>query len=125
MAYWLTIEVQHGDILADGWRRSHGEWLIEAALTNGAKRWNWHSPGWGVILELAFAEEEARNRFQELPALISALDAVPDPIFGLLVYPGRAGGSGSGKPLRPRPAPVAGAAEAEEPRPQLLDLAHD
>lgn len=77
-----------------------------------------------MILELAFAEEEARNRLQELPALISALDAVPDPIVGLLVYPGRAGGSGSGKPLR-RPAPVAGAAEAEEPRPQLLDLAHD
>src|SRR5687768_2584582 len=112
MGFWLTIEVQHGDIPADGWRRAHGEWLIEAAVTNRATRWMWHTPRWGVILELQFADEEARNRFRELPAVVAALDAVPDPIFGLLVYLGRGGGSGAGKPRQPRPAPVAGSAEA-------------
>jgi hypothetical protein len=125
MGFWLTIEVQDGDISAEGWRRAHGEWLIEAALTNRAESWKWHTPRWGVILELDFPDEESRNRFRELPAVVAALDAVPDPIFGLLVYTGRGGGSGAGKPRRPRPAPVAGAAEAEEPRPQFIELALD
>jgi hypothetical protein len=126
MAYWLTIEVQHGEVFpADGWRRAYGESLIEAAVTNGAQNWKWHAPRWGVILELAFRDEEARNAFRGLPAVIAALDAVPDPVFGVLLYPGRGGGSGAGMPRRPRPAPVAGAAEAEEPRSQFLDLAVD
>jgi hypothetical protein len=125
MAYWLTIEVQHGEIPADGWRRAQGELLIEAAVTNGARDWTWHTPRWGVILELKFRDEKARNAFRELPAVVAALDAVPDPVFGLLVYPGRGGGSGAGKPRRPRPAPIAGAAAVEEPRSQFLDLAMD
>ena len=122
MAFWLTIEVQHGGIPADGWRRAHGESLIEAAVTNGARDWKWHTPEWGVILELKFRHERARDAFRELPAVVAALDAVPDPVFGLLVYPGHGGGSGAGKPRQPRPAPVAGAA-AVEPRNEFLDLA--
>ena len=59
-------------------------------------------PPWGVMLELKFGDEEARNAFRELPALTAALDAVPDPVFGLLVYPGRGGASGAGKTRRPR-----------------------
>lgn len=125
MAFWLTIEVQHGEIPADGWRRAHEELLIEAAVTNGARDWTWHTPRWGVILELKFRDEAARNAFRELPAVVAALDAVPDPVFGLLVYPGRGGGSGAGKPRRPRPAPVAGTAAVDEPRNQFLDLALD
>ena len=125
MAAWLTIEVQDGEIPADEWRRAHGESLIEAAVTNGARDWNWHTPRWGVILELKFRTEAARDAFRELPAVLAALDAVPDPVFGLLVYPGRGGGSGAGKPRRPHPAPVAGAAAVEEPRSQFLDLALD
>jgi hypothetical protein len=125
MAYWLTIEVQHGELPADAWRRAHEERLVEAAVTNGVKRWEWHSPGWGVILELKFRTEAERDAFRDLPAVVAALDAVPDPVFGLLVYPGRGGGSGAGKPRRPRPAPVAGAAEVPEPRAQFLDLVAD
>ena len=124
-AFWLTIEVQHGEIPADGWRRAHAESLIEAAVTNGARDWEWHTPLWGVILELKFRDEEARNAFRELPAVVAALDAVPDPVFGLLVYPGRGGGSGADMPRRPRPAPVAGAAAVEEPHSQFLDLTLD
>jgi hypothetical protein len=123
MAFWLTIEVQHGATPADAWRRAHGEALIEAAVTNGAVHWEWHTTQWGLILELEFRDEQARNAFRELPAAIAALDAVPDPVLGLLVYPGRGGGSGAGKPRRPRPAPIAGAAEAEEPREQFIELA--
>jgi hypothetical protein len=127
--YWLTIEVQHGETLASewpsarAWRRAHGQRLIEAAVTNGAKSWTWHEPRWGVILELEFSDEESRDRFRDLPAVTAALDAVPDPVSGLLVYPGRGGGSGAGKPRRPRPAPTAGAVEMEEPQDRFLDLA--
>lgn len=125
MAFWLTIEVQHGEIPADGWRRAHEDVLIEAAVTNGARDWIWQSPRWGVILELKFRYEPDRNAFRELPAVVAALDAVPDPVFGLFVYPGRGGGSGAGQPRRPRPAPVTGAAALEEPRSRYLDLALD
>jgi len=124
MAFWLTIEVQDGEFPAAGWRRAHGESLIEAAVTNGAQHWEWHTPRWGTILELKFRDEVARNAFRELPAVIAALDAVPDPVFGVFVYPGRGGGSGAGKPRRPRPAPVAGAASVDEPRDEFLAHRH-
>ncbi|HEX6233785.1 MAG TPA: hypothetical protein VFZ63_11730 [Jiangellaceae bacterium] len=122
MGFWLTIEIQHGEIRADRWRRAHGESLIEAAVTNGARSWEWHTPRWGLILELEFSGEEARDAFRDLPAVTAALDAVPDPVSGLLVYPGRGGGAGAGMPRRPRPAPPAGAAEVDEPRNQFVDL---
>lgn len=124
MAFWLTIEVENGDP-AGSWRRAHGEALTEAAVTNGARDWKWHAPGWGVVLELKFRHEQARDAFRQLPAVTAALDAVPDPVFGLFVYPGRGGGSGTAEPRRPRPAPVAGAAEADEPRDRYLDLIRD
>ncbi len=54
----------------------------------------------------------------------AALDAVPDPVNGLLVYRGRGGGAGARHPRKPKPAPSASAvslppAEAEP----YLDLA--
>ncbi|MGH3444083.1 MAG: hypothetical protein ACRDPB_01790 [Nocardioidaceae bacterium] len=122
MSSWLTIEVYDDEVPASGWRRAHGDALLEAALTNGARNWNWHETRWGVILEVKFADEAARDRFRELPAVTAALDAVPDPVAGLLVYPGRGGGSGATRPRRPRPAPRAGAAQAEEPRDVFADL---
>jgi hypothetical protein len=125
VSHWLTIEVHHAAISADGWRRMHGESLIEAAVTNGARSWEWHAPRWGVILEIEFADEAAREWFRVLPAVTAALDAVPDPVNGVLVYPGRGGGSGAGRPRRPRPAPAAGAAEVDEPRDLYLDLVMD
>lgn len=125
MAFWLTIEVENGEVPAGSWRRAHGEALTEAAVTNGARDWTWHAPAWGVVLELKFRDEQARDAFRLLPAVTAALDAVPDPVFGLFVYPGRGGGSGTAKPRRPRPAPVAGAAEAEAPRDRYLDLIRD
>ena len=122
MSGWLTIEVQDGDISAEGWRRAHGRFLIEAAVTNGAIDWIWHEPRWGVILEVEFAEETARNAFRRLPAVTAALDAVPDPVLGLYIYPGRGGGSTAGLPRRPRPAPAHDAAALKEPCEELLDV---
>ena len=125
MSAWLTIEVQSGDTPAEGWRRSHGELLIEAAVTNGAREWTWHAPAWGVILELEFSEEQARDAFRRLPALVAALDAVPDPVLGLYVYPGRGGGSTTGLPRSPRPSPAQGSAALDEPLVEFLDLTRD
>jgi hypothetical protein len=112
---WLSIEIFDGEFPASSWRRAHGDNLTEAAVTNGVLRWEWHEHRWGVVIELEFADEDDRDRFRELPAVIAALDAVPDPVNGLLVYPGRGGGSGARVPRRPRPLPVAGAAARPEP----------
>jgi hypothetical protein len=125
VAYWLSIEVFDGAFPAVSWRDTHERFLIEAAITNGATYWEWHVHRWGVVLELAFEDEERRDAFRNLPAVIAALDAVPDPVNGLLVYPGRGGGSGAAIPRRPRPAPAAGAVHLPEPHEdeQLLHLA--
>jgi hypothetical protein len=120
VAEWLSIEVFDGAFPATLWRNAHGESLVEAALTNGAENWEWHEHRWGVVLEIAFSEEDRRDAFRTLPAVRAALDAVPDPVSGLLVYRGRGGGAGAGMPRRPRPAPVAGAAALPEPPPDPL-----
>jgi hypothetical protein len=53
----------------------------------------------------------------------AALDAVPDPVNGLLIYRGRGGTSAAGKPRRPRPAPSATAVALPEPDPEpMLDV---
>jgi hypothetical protein len=107
---WWSIEVRNGEFPATQWRRSHGEALVEAAMGSGATNWAWHELPWGVVLELEFADERHWAAFRDLPALRAALDAVPDPVNGVLVYPGRGGMSGEPHPRRPRPMPVAGAA---------------
>jgi hypothetical protein len=50
----------------------------------------------------------------------AALDAVPDPVNGLLVYRGRGGGAGSVSPRKPRPSAGAGAMALPEPGGELL-----
>jgi hypothetical protein len=55
--------------------------------------------------------------------VLAALDAVPDPVNGLLIYRGRGGTSASGKPRRPRPAPSAATMALPEPEDEtFLDL---
>lgn len=125
MSAWLTIEVQNGATSGEDWRRAHGRFLIEAAVTNGAVEWIWHHPLWGVIVEVEFAEESVRDAFRHLPAVTAALDAVPDPVVGLLVYPGRGGGSAASVPRLPRPDPAHDAAAREEPFEELLELEVD
>jgi hypothetical protein len=118
MAEWWSIEVLHGESSAFQWQEQHDSALIEAALTNGAADGTWHAGSWGVAFEVLFKNEEQWQTFRNLPAVRAALDAVPDPVNGLLIYRGRGGGSDARKPRRPKPAPAASAAALPEPEPE-------
>jgi hypothetical protein len=115
MSMWFSIEVLDGAVSASVWSEAHRDALIESALLNRATDWNWHRHTWGVVLELAFGDEAAWDRFRALPAVQAALDAVPDPISGLIMYPGRGGSAGNVFPRRPKP--LAGAGSAALPLP--------
>ena len=117
MAEWFTIEVFSGDKLpASAWRYSYEDSLTGAAATSGALYWDWYDSQYGVVFEVCFASDDQWETFRTLPTVIGALDAVPDPVNGLLVYRGRGGAAGSRKPRPPKPAPSAAALEMEEPR---------
>jgi hypothetical protein len=119
--HWWSIEVRDGAFPAARWRDAHGAQLVEAAITHGAREWVWTPVPWGVIFEVAFAEPAGWARFRALPGVGAALDAVPDPVAGLYVYPGRGGSSGSRDRRGPRPKPAAGAAELPvEPEPIIV-----
>jgi hypothetical protein len=68
-----------------------------------------------VVFEVCFDNEEQWETFRALPAVRAALDGVPDPVNGLLVYRGRGGGAGAPKPRKPKPAPSASAVSLPEP----------
>lgn len=123
MAEWWSIEVLHGEFSAFQWQQSYDSALIEAALTNGALDGTWHADAWGVAFEVCFGSAEQWEAFRNLPAVLAALDAVPDPVNGLLIYRGRGGTSATGTPRRPRPAPGACAIALPEPESvAILDL---
>jgi hypothetical protein len=124
MAEWWSIEVFHsGKLPASRWKDAYEDQLTEAAVTNGALYWEWHEFQYGVIFEVCFRDDEQWEAFRALPAVRAALDGVPDPVNGLLVYRGRGGAAGAGKPRKPRPAPGAAALElAEPPEEKYLDL---
>jgi hypothetical protein len=115
MTGWWSIEVFHGESSARRWQDIYSNALIEAAVTHGATSWEWHEHRWGVVLEIEFAEDSRWEGFRALPAVQAALDAVPDPVNGLLVYRGRGGGAGSISPRKPRPVTGAGAVALPEP----------
>lgn len=124
--HWLTVEVFDAELPATTWLRGWRDALVETALSSGAVYWDDHEHAWGVVLEFTFADESARDRFREHPTLLAALDAVPDPVNGVLVYPHRGGGAGVTAPRRPRPAPVADAAALPTPEPVTrLDILGD
>jgi hypothetical protein len=123
MAEWWSIEVLHGEFSAFQWQDSYDSELIEAALTNGALDGSWHADRWGVAFEVCFETAEEWEAFRALPVVRAALDSVPDPVNGLLIYRGRGGTSAAGKPRRPRPAPSASAMALSEPdAEQFLNL---
>jgi hypothetical protein len=94
---------------------------LESAFLAGATDWNWHRHTWGVVLELSFADEADWERFRNLPAVQAALDAVPDPLSGLIMYRGRGGSSSSMTPRKPKP--LAGSGSAALPLPwELWDV---
>ena len=119
MSVWFCIEVLDGASSASLWSEAHGDTLIESALLRGASDWNWHRHTWGIVLELAFDDETAWDRFRALPAVQATLDAVPDPVTGLIVYRGRGGSAGTAEPRKPRP--MVGAGSAALPLPWEFD----
>jgi hypothetical protein len=110
MSEWYSIEVFDGASSAALWADLHGDTLLESALLSGAKDWSWHGHSWGVVLELAFADAKAWEAWRALPHVQAALDGVPDPVSGLIVYRGRGGSSGAPRPRRPWPMRGSGAA---------------
>jgi hypothetical protein len=119
MAEWWSIEVFSGDKLpASGWRYAYEDELTEGAITHGAMYYEWHDTEYGVIFEVLFRDDEQWEAFRALPAVRAALDGVPDPVNGLLIYRGRGGAAGGRKPNKPKPAPGSAALELEEPREQ-------
>ena len=123
MAEWWSIEVLHGEFSAFQWQDAYDSELIEAALTNGALDASWYADRWGVAFEVCFETEAEWEAFRALPIVRAALDAVPDPVNGLLIYRGRGGSSAAGKPRRPKPAPSASAMALPEPAADpFLDL---
>ncbi|MFN2608752.1 MAG: hypothetical protein ABR511_12825 [Acidimicrobiales bacterium] len=120
MAYDMSIEVLDGGYPASLWAEAHIDVLIETAVLAGALDWNLHHLRWGVVLELSFADEETWDRFRAHPAVGAALDVVPNPVHGLLVYRGWGGSSSPREPRRPRPLSGAGAAALPLPLDDLV-----
>jgi hypothetical protein len=115
MAEYWSIEVFDGEIPASQWKQAFSASLVEAAISNGAYDWSWIENRWGVVFEACFTEDARWEAFRALPVVRAALDAVPDPVNGLLIYRGRGGASGASSPRRPRPVPSAGAVSLPEP----------
>jgi hypothetical protein len=116
MAEWWTVEVFSGDKQpASAWRYSYEDMLTAAAISHGAVYWDWYDSEYGVVFEVCFATDKQWEAFLALATVKGALDSVPDPVDGLLVYRGRGGAAGSRKPRGPRPAPSAAAMELAEP----------
>jgi hypothetical protein len=124
---WWSLEVLDAStdktsrLSAARWRDTHSAALIEAAISHGAKDWYWHQMSWGIVLEIAFEQWDAWSVYRNLPAVLAALDAAPDPINGVYSYPGRGGSSGARMPRRPIQPRGAGSA----PLPPLPDLAFE
>jgi hypothetical protein len=110
MSEWYSIEVFDGASSAGLWSDIYGDSLLESALSTGAQDWSWHRHSWGVVLELEFADSTSWEAWRALPHVQAALDAVPDPISGLIVYRGRGGSSGTSRPRRPHPFHGSGSA---------------
>lgn len=102
------------------WKDSYRTQIVEAAITSGALDWQWIEHKTGVVFEVSFADEVKWEQFRALPGVQAALDGVPDPVSGVLVYRGRGGSAGSRQPKRPKPSAGAGALELPEPGDQRI-----
>ena len=120
MEQWFSIEVLDGAYGASSWADSFGDRLVESALGYGALDWAWHRHTWGVVFEIRFHSEAQWDAWRESLAVRTALDAVPDPVSGLIVYKGRGGSSGRVQPRKPKPLRGSGAAALPLPEEWLV-----
>jgi hypothetical protein len=121
---WFSIEVFDGAAPASLWADAHRDMLTETAITYGATDWSWHRHTWGVVFEVSFDDETAWETFMDLTAVRAVLEAVPDPVTGLITYRGRGGSSGAPFPRKPKP--MIGSGSAALPLPGWLseEIAH-
>ena len=110
VVFEMSIEVLDGEYSASLWADGPGDRLIQAAILHGAVDWRLQHLRWGVVLELGFVNQEQWDRFRADAAVDAALDAVPNPGLGLLIYRGWGGSSWPREPRRPHPLAGAGAA---------------
>jgi hypothetical protein len=82
---WRSIEVRHGGVSAYRWQEQHDSALTEAAVAGGVRDGGWRADGRGVVFEVLFDTEEQWEAFRGQPAVRAALEAVPDPVNGLLI----------------------------------------
>lgn len=120
MSSWYSIEVLDGSSSAALWAMGHGDRLVESALACKADDWSWHQHSWGVVFEVSLDSDAVWEAFGQMTGVRAALDAVPDPFTGLIVYRGRGGSAGAPEPRRPRP--MAGSGSAALPLPWDLGL---
>ena len=112
----MSIEVFDGDYYpAASWADAFGDRLAETAITGGAIDWRWQPTTWGIVFEVAFEDEEAWERFRDSIAVRAALEAVPNPVNGVLVYKGRGGSAGATRGRKPKPMAGSGAAALPVP----------
>jgi hypothetical protein len=102
------------------WADSYGDRLTQAGFDFGLLDWSWHTHAWGVVFEVSFEDDAAFEAWRESAAVQAALDAVPDPVSGLIVYKGRGGSSGRVQPRKPKPLSGSGAAALPLPEEWLL-----
>ncbi|WP_432888288.1 hypothetical protein ACQPYH_07195 [Kribbella sp. CA-245084] len=104
MADWWSAEVLDGaDSSASKWWHIYGEVLTAAAIGHGIEEWNLIDLEHLVVFEVGFRAATDWSAFRRLGGVESALDAVPDPVNGLIVYRGRGGTSGSSQMRRSGP----------------------
>ncbi len=119
--YEIAIEILDGAFPASSWQRAWGDSVTNAAMSWSGLDWDWRSFSWGLLLMIAFPSEAEYEQWRQVPAVIAALDAVPDPVNGLVFHRGWGGTSGSGEPRRGKPMAGAGGAEVPVPEDLVLD----
>jgi len=111
----MSLEVLDAGTSAESWWAGYGDTLIAFAHEFGAQEWHVRSFGWGVAIELAFRTEKLWDAFLTAPGVQAILDAIPDPVNGLIIQRGWGGTSGTRFPRKPKPIVGSGAAELPVP----------
>lgn len=119
--YEIALEIIDGPFSASSWQRAYGDVLTNAAMEWSGLDWDWREFSWGLLFMVAFPSEDEYLAWRNVPVVIAALDAVPDPVNGLVFHRGWGGTSGSGEPRRGKPLVGAGGAELPEPVEDVLD----
>jgi hypothetical protein len=119
--YEIAIEILDAAFSASSWQHAYGDSLTTSAMSWSGLDWEWRHRTWGLIFLVAFPSQAEYEEWRKMPVVIAALDAVPDPVNGLVFHRGWGGTSGSGEPRRGKPLVGAGGAELAEPVAEVLD----